>query len=246
MLIPDAVRDSSRLLIDERVGSKELLDHIPNASLSRLDFGDVSFWGMGPGGMPYLIGIERKEIHDFIDSFTSGRLQGHQIPGMANSFNKSYLIVEGIIRRSGNVLQVMQRGKWRDLPLPANTVDKVITTIESVAGITTRFTGTLYETALVIQSLHEWWLVGYDSHKSHLGFSVEPMPVCIFGKPPLIRRIAKELPGIGWERSSEVEKHFGSVEAMLMAGVKEWQSIPKIGKKLAERIVKEIHDDSKL
>ncbi len=56
----------------------------------------------------------------------------------------------------------------------------------------------------------------------------------------MLRRVAKELPGIGWERSLAVEKHFVSVLAMMLAKSPEWEKVDGIGKTLAQKIVKAI------
>jgi len=234
------------ILIDDRIGSAELLAHLPKgvAQLSRLQYGDAAFQGKGPDGVPWWIGVERKTIHDFIDSFTSGRLQGNQIPGMCNSYNKCYLLLEGITRRKGNVIQVLHYGKWKDVSIAANSIDNIINTFECIAGITFKYPSTIKDSADIIRALCDWWTAGYHSHKSHLGFAVEPMPVQIFSKPSLLRRIAKELPGIGWERSAAIAKAFPSVAAMVGADEKTWLAIPNIGPRIAQRILEEIHGSS--
>ena len=37
------------------------------------------------------------------------------------------------------------------------------------------------------------------------------------GKPSLVRRIAAELPGVGWERALAVEKRFRTIEDLMIA-----------------------------
>lgn len=231
------------ILIDDRVGSAELMNHLPpgSARLTRLQYGDAAFQGKGPEGVPWFIGVERKTVADFFDSFTTGRLQGNQIPGMCNSYNKCYLLLEGITRRKGNVMQVMRYGKWYDLNIGAATMDSIIGTLECVAGVTFKYPSNINETGSIIYSLQNWWDAGYHTHRSHLGFSVEPTPVHVFRPPSLLRRIAKELPGVGWERSAAIEKAFSSVLSMVNADENMWREVPTIGPKLAHRIVEEIN-----
>lgn len=243
MRLPDTAESHSRIIVDDRIGSAELLPHLPPeiAELGRLQYGDVAFQGWGPQRVPWWIGIERKTVYDFVDSFTTGRLQGNQIPGICNSYNKSYLILEGITKRKGNILQVLQYGKWKDLTISVNSFEHIVNTFECLAGITFKTSNSITDTVTVILSLYEWWSKGFHKHKSHLGFAVEPHPVTCFGRPALLRRIAKELPGVGWERASSIEKSFSSVLDMVNADEQRWREIPNIGPKLAHRIVEEIN-----
>jgi len=60
-------------------------------------------------------------------------------------------------------------------------------------------------------------------------------------KPPsLVRRVAKELPGIGWERSLLVEETFDSVRTMVNAPLEQWLEIEGIGKGIATKVQEEL------
>ena len=48
--------------------------------------------------------------------------------------------------------------------------------------------------------------------------------------------MAHQFPNVGWERSIAVEKHFGSIRAMINADEKEWMQIEGIGKVTARKI----------
>jgi excinuclease UvrABC nuclease subunit len=50
--------------------------------------------------------------------------------------------------------------------------------------------------------------------------------------------MAKELQGVGWEKSGNIAGQFQNPLAMVQASVVEWRSIPGIGDTLAKRIVK--------
>jgi ERCC4-type nuclease len=88
------------ITIDRRTGSGELLPLFPKgvAELGCLEYGDFAWIGKGPEGLPLAIGVERKQIHDLVNSMASGRLQAHQLPGMINTYKISYLVIEGIWR----------------------------------------------------------------------------------------------------------------------------------------------------
>src|SRR5258708_669111 len=65
--------------------------------LDPLKFGDFSFFGKGPDG-PIAIGIELKTVNDFVSSMLSGRLAGHQIPGLLENYQRAYVVIEGVCR----------------------------------------------------------------------------------------------------------------------------------------------------
>jgi DNA integrity scanning protein DisA with diadenylate cyclase activity len=61
------------------------------------------------------------------------------------------------------------------------------------------------------------------------------------GKPSLLRRIAIELPNIGYERVAIVEK-FGTVRRMFEATEEEWRNLEGIGKVTAKNCWEALHD----
>jgi DNA integrity scanning protein DisA with diadenylate cyclase activity len=63
-------------------------------------------------------------------------------------------------------------------------------------------------------------------------------------KPGLVRRVAAELPLIGWDRSSDVAMTFPSVLAMVLADEKDWQKIKGIGKTIARKVVAALKGDT--
>ena len=56
------------ILIDDRVGSGELLRYFHNgtAVLTALDSADFCFYGNGPDGESWAVGIERKKLPELI------------------------------------------------------------------------------------------------------------------------------------------------------------------------------------
>jgi ERCC4-type nuclease len=229
------------ITLDERTGSALLLRFLPAARIGRLEFGDASFIGRGAGNVPVAVGIERKTLTDLVGSMESGRLSGHQLPGLMSSYGVVYLVVEGISRSQGGGVQALLGGKWRDLGVGDGALDKYLNTMEVLAGVIVRQTTSVQRTAELIHHLYEWWGKDWDSHRGHLAFpDFIPRDRALLVKPSLLRRVAKELPGIGWERSGEVEKHFKSIMDMVLANEEEWRKIPGIGKGIANNIVKTI------
>ena len=58
--------------------------------------------------------------------------------------------------------------------------------------------------------------------------------------PNLVRRVAAQLEGIGWEKSAAVATRFATVLDMVVATEKEWQAVPGVGKTLAARAVQQL------
>lgn len=237
------------ITLDERTGSAELLRYFPadTVKLGRLSYGDASFLGKGQGDVPLLVGIERKTIGDLLNSMESGRLQGHQIPGLVASYNVVYLIVEGVCRNvegEDDVMEQMSCGKWRAMRVTRKAFDSFLNTLEVLAHIIVRQTSNPKNTASLISNLYCWWQKGWDDHKGHLGFAMSLPPTAQLSKPSLLRRVVKELPGIGWERSKAVADYFGSIEAVVAATEKDWMNIDGIGKVLSKQLVKVIKGET--
>lgn len=229
--------------VDDRIGSRELLPelkklHLP-CTLTRLKFGDVAFTGQGKRD-EVKIGIERKTINDLINSFVSGRLSAHQLPGLIQTYDYRWIIIEGLWRPGAdNRIEVWRWGGWQ----PANTrvnywqLAGYRLGLEVNGGCWTMKTANLRETATEIGIMFQWWGKSWSRHRSHLVIEKGLMPDRIlFSKPTYPRLVAAVLPGVGWEKSRAVAKHFHTVEAMVEAGPEEWMKVPGIGKTLGLRL----------
>jgi len=241
------------ILIDSREGSKEMVGMISEGILAQLEFGDACFEGKGPDGN-ITVGVERKRVGDLLNSIATGRLSGHQIPGMLETYDKSYLIVEGKWRGNkdtGYVEEHLYGRKWRvydrGRKFKVRDVWSYLTTIENV-GVTVRITADLLKTCQAIEFLFHWWNKGWMEHKSHLALHkggvrrdgsrsmfLNPM------KPSLVRRIAEELPGVGFDRALAVERKFESVRSMFEASEEEWRNVEGIGKVTAKTAWEALH-----
>jgi len=238
------------ITIDSREGSAFLINHLPHGmvSVGRLEYGDVSFVGNGPNDEPILVGIERKALGDLINSITSGRFAGHQLPGLVSSYHVVYLIVEGLWRpgttgllevRKGQGWEPLDRGRrwmWAD-------VEAWLTTVEQKAGVRIRKTVGMGETAAMILALYRWWTSKeYDEHRAHLTLHKPPDSAAL-RKASLVRVMAAELPGIGWEKSERVAKRFRNVVEMVNAEEHEWREVEGVGNTIAHKIVMAVWGD---
>jgi len=244
------------ILIDKRVGSGPLFYLFPKgqAQLTTLRYGDFAFTGNGPEGMPYQIGIERKQIREIASTIGDGRLMGHQIPGLVREYQVVYLVVEGRWRgdpKTG-ILQTQQYWRkgypsWEDVcngtaRFMANDIRKFLTTLESMAGVRLRYTEDQRGTIQEVLSLHSWWTgKEWEGHHAHLVIQGPPIERMWLRKPSVFQYMAACLPGIGWKRSGAVVAHFPTLGDMVMAGEKEWCKIEGVGKGVAKKVVEVIN-----
>jgi ERCC4-type nuclease len=238
------------ILVDKRVGSGDLINVLPSGSctLTTLDYGDCAFLGIGPEGAPVRVGIEIKALGDAAQSIRSGRFAGHQLPGLLAIYDRVYVVLEGAYRPGPEgELETYQRGHWQTGAWGGcgwmyNELDGWINSINIVAGVTVKRTMSRRETAAVIHGLHHWWTSkSFEKHRSHVGFDESGRPTLM--KPGLVRRVAAELPLIGWERSSAVAEEFPSVLALALADEVAWLKIKGIGKVIAHKVVSAIRGD---
>jgi ERCC4-type nuclease len=242
------------LLIDDRIGSKDLLRPLQlfgvPAELMRLEFGDFAFIGRGEGGRPIHVGVELKETRDLIKSLETKRIAGHQLGGLLTTYDRPWLLTEGIWRANDDGVLEVFSGGWRPASvgprhIMARELDAQILTLCIRGGISHHHCSTRTDTIRWLSVLYHWWCdKNMDAHKSHLAFHQPDLDRALLETPSFTRRVAKELPGIGWEKSRVVEEFFGgSVRRMACAPMQQWTQIPGIGPKIASAVVAAFEGD---
>lgn len=237
------------ITLDERQGSGDLRFYLQGGGcpvkVDRLEYGDVAMLGKGPEGRPVAIGVEVKTISDLINSMLSGRFVGHQLPGLINTYEVGWLLIEGIWKPKldDGMLHVRQYKNWFVMEsgrkVMYKELDKWLMTLTMRTGIHVWRTGDRYETAQWLKDLYAWWNdKEWEEHKSLDAFNKAGLPHATLVQPGLVQRVAKELPGLGWEKSLAVSKRFKSVMEMVMAEKEEWKEIEGVGETMAGRIIK--------
>lgn len=243
------------VLVDRRIGSNDLLaplrDHGLNAELVELDFADVAFTGRGAKGTSVDIGVELKNVNDLIQSLRTGRLAGHQLPGLRAHYEHAWLFVEGYWKSDEHGLVTTYQGKqrgWHTTPgkMSASEMEKHVLTLELCGGLHVRYTNSRLDTLRALVNLYHWWTDrALDHHTSHLVVHDPPTLVPISE----YRQAFTKLPGIGVKASSAVAGHFrNSLRLAAGASVSEWAGIAvvdettgksrRLGEKVAERVVR--------
>jgi ERCC4-type nuclease len=243
------------ILVDSRVGSVDLADPLRDMGLpvevTQLTFGDVCFEGRGNNDKPVLVGVELKKLSDLVSSLRTGRLSGHQVPGMIGpdgAYDFAWIVVEGTWRvGASGVIETPHRfGGWKSLPgkMTGSEMEKRLLTLEMLCGLHIRFTTNRAATLHCLATLFRWWNdQSMDRHSTHLvehtshGF----LPLSEF------RQVVKRLPGVGLQASLAAETWFGgNLITAFNAPAEEWAEIftvdkkgnpRRLGTKTGERIV---------
>jgi len=238
--------------VDTRAGSVELLPLFPPGSAAgrRLAYADFSFLGEGAAGAVE-IGVERKTISDLVSSITTGRLSGHQLIGLLRCYAVVYVLVEGLWRPApGNgTLEIRHNRGWVPLQHGRRAYQYAeiigyLNTLRIFAGVHVVRTANRVETVKLVCTLAGWWTKPWGAHKSHRSVHV-PLPVTVsLSAPPLVARLAAQLPGIGWERARAIAAAFPTPAALWEAGESDLRGVEGIGKTLAARAWEALHGRS--
>lgn len=245
--------------MDDRGGAKakasaghyptRLAAMIPQSVLTRLDSADVAF--SGTGGIT--VGIELKKVTDALSCMYTGRLADTQLPAMADAYDVRYLVIEELYRAepATGVLQYYRGefgrwGHWQDAHagrrrMMYQSFELWLHTLSEQGRARLEKTADIQATASLIQALYTWWnRNGHDSFKvmqEPQGQSAE------LARPTRLRRMAAQLPLIGWERSKAVVERFRSLSEMVSAPESAWLEIDGIGKGIAQKVTQFIHGD---
>ena len=254
------------ILVDERIGSRELLAPLQRAGLeaelSHLDFADIAFLGRGIGGAPLMIGVELKRLPDLVQSITTDRLAGHQLPGLLRTYDpdltgqRVYLVVEGEWKtdRNGRLVRRVGAGMWKPMQgsPPASALRKRLLTLATRAGVTVWMTASRVETVAFLTDLYRFWADSdLDSHRSHLAIYSPDVDSRLLSTPSIFRQVVAQLPGVGMKVAEAAETYFkGSLYAAMTASEVYRANVTtldadgsprRLGAKTAARIVQAIN-----
>lgn len=218
------------LLVDDRIGSREFLRPLKQMGLpvrqTRLRFADFAFSGNGPDGERVRVGIERKRVAEVLTAVMDSRFIGHQLPGLLTRYRYVFLVVEGyttVDKLSGLLMQ----GKWEAGFGRGRHLYETFTKAKLTWAIKARLliipTMSFAETTHFIHAAYRWFDAPWKSHKAAYKVEETLPDRAILDNRTLFRKLAAQMPGVGWERSRQVCAYFGSPAAMVNATVPEWQ-----------------------
>jgi ERCC4-type nuclease len=215
--------------------------------------GDCNFFGFD--GLRVL--VERKKIGDLANCIMGGRYL-HQLQNAHEAgFERLILIHEGDYRLGADglleiptyrsmmttkSLKPRVRRIWQPVKptIMYSRFDQFLTELHDLLGILVKRSQNVRETAAIIRALWLYYQKPPDDHQSLHQMYSGPHQMELLGKPGLVRRVSKELSGIGWERAKAVEARFKTVREMSNAGVKDWLEIDGVGKRIATSAVSQL------
>ncbi len=233
------------ILLDDRVGSVDLAKYIPAAEVTRLDCADAVVVGA-----ELTIGVELKRLGDLLRVIQDGRFVAQQLPCLLSSYDRVYLLVEGVFKPGPDGEFLMRRGReWHQPDWGRRNgwryaeVQRWLFSVEEGAGIRLGFTGGPSGTAAWLKEMDAEFSKPAAERKALK--AVYHAPLGGFSTPSLARQFAALLPGVGVGRSAAVATHFKSVKAIVAASAKDLTAVPGVGKISAQAIVKAIEEEAK-
>lgn len=254
------------ILVDAARGSAELQPLLQRYGLhvdkEHLQFADAMFEGYGPDGLVG-IGVERKRLQDMINCIHDARYTGHQRVGMERSYRFNFLVIEGLWRPevlSGLMLfgHPKKDGTtfWSDKS-PAgdrvmyHTFRRYLFSV-SLARVVVLFTRDITHTCYDIHELYHYFQKEWRKHTSLLamhkgnfweksGRADQLMVIpTLDRKPPLVRRWAAELEGIGVKKSEDAARLFRTPRTLALSEELDWMRIPGVGVETAQSVIRQI------
>lgn len=220
--------------------------------------GDVNFKGKWIDNEEIWIWCERKKLGDLVAcALDTGRLLRQIQEAHQAGFKFFFLIVEAMFRKdpATGLLQQLRGKNWANYTLGSNTktipysrISGYLNQLRYYLNIQVYITRSVRETADTVMEVYSMFQTPPEDHNSLKQFATTPEPVASFlQKPSLIRRMAKELPGIGWDRSKDIEEELGSARELcrvLADGDREaLLNIAGIGKGIVDKIQVELEEN---
>lgn len=253
------------VFVTESPNDRDLVKALGSFCLSiPVPHGDCCFWGVSEDEsgteIPIRILLERKKLGDMANSVIGGHYMAQLQAAHEAGFDRFCLVVEtgdfrvgleGMIEvpvyrslMTPKSLKPRMRKAWQ-LLLPNiaySRFDQYLTELSTLAGVLVKRSHDVRETAAIVKALWLYYQKPPSKHQSLHQFydNATGSTVGLLRKPGIVRRMSKEISGIGWSRSEEVEKHFSTVRQMVNATVEEWRGVPGIGRGIAEKAVSEL------
>src|ERR1700675_1298694 len=242
---------AAMILVDSRVGSKELVPFIQrigvSVQLATLEYGDACFEGHGPQG-GICVGIERKTLSDMLNCIDDARYAAHQRPGMKAMYGYSIVMIEGVWKpdsATGYLMECIRTLEWRPFRYRTqmtrySKLFRFLMTLQ-LAGTGVMITRDMEHTAYNITECFSYFQKRWEDHTSLLETQKLNMP-SLNGRPSLVRRWAAEIDGVGVKGSMEADKMFRTPYELASSDSFVWIKAPGMGAKSARSIVRQIHE----
>ncbi len=197
---------------------KYLVDQGIDVRMQNLDVGDFL--------VSEKVGVERKEIRDFVDSILDKRLF-HQVKGLKETFEKPLLIIEGM----EDIYSVRK--------VHPNAIRGMLAWIAIDMKVPIIYTKDYRDTAELLITFARREQEGKDVE---FGIRGEKKPL---STKELQEYIVAGLPGVGAQLAQSLLRTFKTITKVVTASEEELQEVDKIGKKKALEIKKILEEEYK-
>ena len=180
-----------------------------------------------------LVGVQRKEISDFVASVQDGRLAKEL--GMMKRLGLSLLVLEGRVSWTNDGLATWTRTRW--------STTQHLGTLWSVqlSGCWIITTPTAQETSILISAFTRW-----TSKPRHISLESRPGPTADewgkVGNREWGIHLLQGFRGIGPSNARAIVEHFGTVPLMWTVGLSDLVEVPGIGDRRAEQLMEALDD----
>jgi ERCC4-type nuclease len=213
-----------------------------------LQFGDFSWYGLWYEKEPIMVCGDRKKLGDIISSVENGRHVAQVQRAYKAGYKFQFIVLEARYRKGGNgLVEEYHNGHWygHHSNLEYYRLEAYLNQMAWMGNVHLIQTETPRETVERVVELYSMFQMPPEEHSTLNQLYSPPQPkASLMGPPSLLRRMSKELQGVGWGKSGLVEEHFGSVERMVNATQEEWQGIYGVGKTIAENVYTEMREVS--
>lgn len=207
-----------------------------HATIEHLDCGDANLFGVWSNGDPLAVSVERKKVPDLIQCLSNGRLLAQLQSAAEAGFDHQLLIVEGDVTYDANEYVVYRRRRVQP-DTKYLRYHEFLYEIGWYLGVPVVETTSVAETADRIIILDHMLQRPPEAHTSlHTIYTAAPPLISVLGRPSLRKRVAHQLPGVGWHRAGALEKAFPSVSSMINATQKELEAVEGLGRTTARTI----------
>lgn len=220
---------------------------------SNIPFGDTNVHGIWFADEPIKYLDERKSLGDIVKCIDDGRYLQQWQRAKDAGWGKQYLYAEVVGQYQEDYktgLAKIKRGKrWITLlpEIEAKRIESFLMEVEDYLGVTVVRTRNVKETAKCIVRRYILYRKPPEHHASLKRLFTPSIPneglMSLFSSPSISRKALAQLPDIGWDRSKDIEEHFGSIKKWVNADEEEWLEIEGIGKKITKAVREAIRTD---
>jgi ERCC4-type nuclease len=203
--------DKIHIIIDQRERNVELIESLYSLGIEP----EVNTLDIGDYIISDRLCVERKTVSDFEKSIIDGRLFD-QLERMKNTYELPIIILEG---------------DSESFRFKHSVINGTIVSIYIRYGIPIITSNSPQDTASIILTIAKQEQNGAREPTKKNGKKA-------FSEQEYMENVIGNIPGIGPKLARLLLKHFGSIDSIAKADVKELMKVDKIGKKKAESIIK--------